>query len=470
MRKVSRPMLAGAPQYSRGASRPVARPVRRDVAIGWVVMLSILFWLIFYQNLPWSLDGFASASKSSGGGSAVNIGDRIIKVGTLAISLYLIANRWSLTRALAKNINVGAAALLVLAPLSALWSIEPTATLLRFTTLASFVLLCFAISLAGWHRQRFQQLALTPLMLILVASLVAGVLYPDRITEIGNDISQRNAWHGITHGKNEFGMMSSMALIMCANRWLAREGRTHWAIAGSIISLVCLLLSRSNTSLFATLVGVLTMVLIMRVPVIRQRHSTLVVVCIAATILLYELVIQNVLPGVNTLLAPVMSLTGKDTTFSARTIIWDVIKQHIQGAPYLGTGYGAYWLGPVPSSPSYVFLPLMYFYPTEAHNGYLDIVNDLGLVGLVCLLVFLIWYIRQALQLMPTDRSQAALYVALLFQEMVINMSESDFFSRTSTFAILLLAVTCLSRAGLEARLRAPSPGSHRQMKSAPSG
>jgi exopolysaccharide production protein ExoQ len=463
-------MTAGAPQYPRAAIRSAALPVTRDAAIGWGIVLSILFWLIFYQNLPWSLDGFTSlAVDKGGGGSTANIGDRIIKVCTIAISLYVIANRWSLTRALVKHINVGAAALLVLAPLSAVWSIDPTATLLRFTTLATIVLLCFAICLAGWHRLRFQQLALTPLMLILVASLVAGVLYPDRITEVGTDISQKNAWHGITHGKNEFGMMSSMALIMCANRWLAREGRTLWAIAGTIVALVCLLLSKSSTSLFATLVGVLTMALVMRVPVIRQRHSTFVVVSIATTILLYELAIQNVLPGVNTLLAPIMSVTGKDMTFSARTIIWNVIKQHIQGAPYLGTGYGAYWVGPVTSSPSYIFVPMMYFYPTEAHNGYLDIVNDLGLVGLMCLLVFLIWFIRQALQLMPTDRSQAALYVALLFQEMVINMSESDFFSRTSTFAILLLAVTCLSRALREARLRAP-PGSQRQMKGALSG
>jgi O-antigen ligase len=202
------------------------------------------------------------------------------------------------------------------------------------------------------------------------------------------------------------------------------------------------------------------MVLVMRVPVIKRRYSTHVVVAIAATILLYELAIQNVIPGVNTLFAPILSLTGKDATFSARTVIWNVIKQHIQAAPYLGTGYGAYWVGPFPTSPSYVFVSLMFFYPTEAHNGYLEIVNDLGLLGLLCLLVFLYWFIRQALQLMRIDRSQAALYLALLFQEMVINMSESDWFSRTNTFAVLILATTCLSRALLNVRPPSQSVGS----------
>jgi len=99
----------------------------------------------------------------------------------------------------------------------------------------------------------------------------------------------------------------------------------------------------------------------------------------------------------------------------------------------------------------------MYFYPMEAHNGYLDVINDLGFLGLIFLLIFLFWFMRQALQLMRIDRSQAALYLALLFQEMVINMSESDYFSRSSTFAILMLAITCLSRGLLEARLSAQS-------------
>ncbi len=71
---------------------------------------------------------------------------------------------------------------------------------------------------------------------------------------------------------------------------------------------------------------------------------------------------------------------------------------------------------------------LMWFYPTEAHNGYLDIVNDLGYVGLICLILFLFAYVRQSLQLLRFDRNQAVLYLALLFMEMVVNMSESDWF------------------------------------------
>jgi exopolysaccharide production protein ExoQ len=452
MRKVTGPMRAPR-QFPRAATGLVGPSSGIKRGGGWAIVLAILFWLIFYQNLPWNLDGFmGGGGPDMEGPAAGNTSDRILKVLMLVLSMYVIATRWTLTRSLARYINGGTVAFLTLAVVSALWSADSAATLLRFTSLMTIVLVCFAISLAGWHRHRLQQLTIPPLMFILIVSLMAGIIYPDRIAEIGTDISQKDAWHGITHGKNEFGMFSSMAVIVCSNRWLSRERRSYWAMAGTAVAFLCLILSRSNNSLFATIVGVLSMVLVMRVPVIRRRFSTLVAIALTAIILLYAMVIQDLLPGAHTLLSPITSLTGKDNTFSARTIIWNIVKEHIQYSPYLGTGYGAYWLGSFASSPSYIFVPLMRYYPTEAHNGYLDIVNDLGYVGLACLLLFLFWFVRQALQLMQVDRSQAALYLALLFQEMIMNMSESDFFSRTSTCAILLLASMCLSRGLFEVR------------------
>jgi exopolysaccharide production protein ExoQ len=437
------------PRVAPATTHPGRQVFAADPGGPWVIILSILFWLIFYINLPSSLDGYAGAGT---GISDSSDGNRFFKIAMIALSVFALVARWPKTRAVIGNTNVGLAGLLVLCPLSAAWSIDPSATIMRYVSLGAIVLVCFALASCGWQRRSLQQLTIPPLLFILAGSLIVGILYPDRIAEAGTDLSQKDAWHGITHGKNEFGMIAAMGVIIFANGVLARDGRVLGSLVGAAISFTCLILSRSHTSLFSAFVGVGFMVLVMWVPMVRQRFSAMVAGSMAGLIVLYQLVIQNVLPGVNTLLAPIMSLTGKDTTFSSRTIIWQVVKEHIQGAPYLGTGYGAYWVGPLQSSPSYVFVPMMNFYPTEAHNGYLDIMNDLGLVGLLFLSLFVVWYLRQGLQLMRYDRAQAALYLALLFQEMVIDMSESDFFSRTSTFAILLLASTNLSRALVELR------------------
>jgi exopolysaccharide production protein ExoQ len=450
----------GTPRNPSGANQPVGRPASRGANLAGgagLVLLGLLLWLIFYRNLPDNLGLNQVASPFTDGTAtnpdifAGNIVDRVIKVCVIAVSVYVIATRRALALALVKNINVGAIALLTLAALSAVWSIERSDTILRTITLASLVLLCFAIALAGWHPRRFQQLTVPPLMVILIASLLLGLIFPDKIIELGDDLSLKDAWHGITLTKNQFGMMASIGLIICVNRWLGREGRTAWSIAGAAVAFACLILSRSNTSLFAAMLAVLYMVVAQRVPLLKPYAAHLAV-ALAGILVLYEMVILDLLPGAHTLLAPVRGLTGKDATFSARTIIWDVVKEHIQAAPYLGSGYGAYWVGPIPSSPSFVFTWKMYFYPTEAHNGYLDIMNDLGYLGLFCLLLFLATYMRQALQLMRSDRNQAALYLALLFQQMVMNLSESEWLARDTTFTILILAIFCLSRGLRESR------------------
>jgi exopolysaccharide production protein ExoQ len=440
-------MRAPAAQRSVPANRVIGPAMRKAAGYVFLVPLIILFWFVFYQNLPESLNGMALKPFSTLGTI-----DRILKIGTIAISCAAIASQWPRARMLVKTVNPGLAAFMVLIPLSAVWSVDSAATLLRFTTLIGIVLLCLAIPLSGWDRQRLQQVVLPPVMTILVLSLLVGVFSPESVKEIGTDMSLKDAWHGITFQKNQFGLTAGLAAILCFHRLLVPGRRSLWTIAGFAIALTCLLLSRSSTSLMETIVAVVFIVLVMRVSIVKQRFSTHVVIAIFTTILVYELAVQNLIPGVHTLLSPIMQLTGKDMTFSSRSIIWDVIKEHSEAAPWLGTGYGAYWTGPYPGSPSYVFVRLMSFYPTESHNGYLEILNDLGRVGLICLLAFLVCFVWQALRLMRFDRDQAVLYLALLFQQMIDNLSESEWFSRTATCAILILVSTCLSRALMEQR------------------
>jgi len=175
------------------------------------------------------------------------------------------------------------------------------------------------------------------------------------------------------------------------------------------------------------------------------------------TLLIYALAILNLIPGMVTLMSPIAALTGKDTSLTGRTEIWWIMAEHIRLHPFLGSGYGAYWTAaPVPGTDSYEFVTRMgSFYPGSAHNGYLEILNDLGWVGLLCLIGFIITHVRQSLQLMGIDRNQGALYLALFFQQAITNLSETHWFSVLSVdFVIMTLATTALARGLLEQRLR----------------
>jgi O-antigen ligase len=147
-------------------------------------------------------------------------------------------------------------------------------------------------------------------------------------------------------------------------------------------------------------------------------------------------------PGLGLLLEPVAAATGKDLSFSGRAQIWQIVKDHIQLSPILGSGYGAYWVGPVPTSPSAIFVKLLYIYPTQSHNGYIEVTNDLGFVGLLLLLGYLVGYVRQCLSLMKIDAARAALFAAILFQQIILNLSEACWITARSASSNLMIFAT----------------------------
>jgi O-antigen ligase len=251
---------------------------------------------------------------------------------------------------------------------------------------------------------------------------------------------------------------------------LSRERKWWVAAPFTAVCLFAVLLSRSSTSLLATALSTFLMLLVMTSPPGVKRYMPYIVSVFAALVIIYALAVLNIIPGMSVLLEPITAFSGKDMTFSNRAVIWDIIKEHIALSPIVGSGYGAYWLGPIPSSPSVVFLTRMGdFYPSQSHNGYLEIVNDLGFVGLVCLLTYLYSWVSQSLQLMKLDRNQGLLFLALFFQQAITNLSESTWLAINAAFALALvmLATFCISRSLLEQRQRLPARG--RQRAVAPS-
>ena len=75
-----------------------------------------------------------------------------------------------------------------------------------------------------------------------------------------------------------------------------------------------------------------------------------------------------------------------DATFSGRTIIWEFVQQEIARKPLLGWGYESFWL--IPDSPASAAGGWVAAMP-NGHNGYYDLMLDLGYVGLGFLLVFI---------------------------------------------------------------------------------
>jgi O-antigen ligase len=406
-------------------------------------------WLLMFRVVvPGFFDYDADLDSLRNGGALYN---QVIWLLLPIIGLYLISARLSLAKQLWSNLNRWFLVLIALLGASAAWSIDSGATIRQYIHLISIVIDAVAAALIGWHARRLQNVMRPILTTILLVSLWFGMTYPD-LAITPNEWGGRGFWHGLATQKNGLAGLASLGCVFWMHAFLAKEAGFFKCLLGGGISFACLILSRGSSALMATIFcsGLLT--LLLTSPVAYRRYMPYVIGFFCTIVLLYAVAVLKVVPGLDILLTPITAFSGKDSTFSDRAIIWQTINDHIKLSPLIGSGYSAYWVGPVPTSPSYVFLGVMWFYPGNSHNGYLEIINDVGFVGLAVLLAFIFGYIRQALDLMKFDKAQAALYLGLLFEQLLTNLSESHWFAPTFDAVVIFFASAGLARGLMEHR------------------
>lgn len=415
----------------------------------------MLILQIAIMVVPQGLDYSADNSMPTSGDAL----SRFTWLFLLGGGAYLAIRYMPRTRELLRVVNPYLLGFVLLATLSVLWSIDPSVTVRRIIRVYTILLVCIGFAVAGWSARRFQVSMRTLMVVLLVASVIFCYARPDiAIHHAEGHPELMNAWHGITTGKNILGSLASLSTVLWLHGMLSKQVPPFLALAGMALSVFCLVMCRSSTSLMATVFAMWFMLMLLRSPNSLRRYMPYFVGAFATLVLVYALAVLKVVPGMDVVLTPITMLTGKDMTFTGRTDIWYVLNLHIRLHPWFGTGYGAYWVGPTPTSPSYVMLEMLYFYPTEGHNGYLDVINDLGFVGGLCLLAYFINYLRQALELMRLDRYQGGLYLTLLFRQFLADMSESHWFSVLSVdFVIMTLATVALARSLIHSRLEQAS-------------
>jgi exopolysaccharide production protein ExoQ len=421
-------------------------PDRRNSALA----AALAWFLIVILVVPQGFD-FRGEHGMPSSGDAIS---RFIWLFLQGGSALLVFRRFARAKAFAKWVNPFLWAFVGLATVSIVWSIEPGVTIKRVLRLATILLVCVAFVLTAWSEKRFQAVLRSILTWLLIASVIFVLLDPDDAIHLQSNAELKGAWHGITVGKNVLGSLASSAFLLWLHGWISKDVPPFKALCGMALAGLNLVMCRSSTSIMATTFATVFMLILLRSPGALRRYMPYLVGTFAAAILLYCLAVLRLVPALEIILTPIQALTGKDLTFSGRTAIWEVLDEHIHLNPWLGSGYGAYWVGATPTSPSFEMLTRLYFYPTEGHNGYLDVINDLGAVGGFCLLGYFVFYVRQGLALMRLERYQGGLYITMLFRGFIADMSESHWFLALSVdFVIMTLATMALARSHLQASL-----------------
>ncbi len=437
---------ASGRQLKAGGSLRIWQPDKAGTTFAAVLLWVSIIIMVVPQGLDYQgINGMPTSSDALGrftwlfllGGSALALLQRSRRVKVFA--------RW---------INPFFLCFFALAALSIAWSIDPGLTIRRVLRASTVVMVVVGFTLVGWHAKRFQNVMRPMVTAVLVSSIIFVMLDPDDSMHHAAQAELMDAWHGVTMGKNILGSFASIGVVLWLHAWLAKEARPMSAIVGVAMSVLVLVMTRSSTSVMSTAFAVMFMLILLRSPGTLRRYMPYFVGIFATLTLIYALAVLRLVPGLDFFLKPITMLTGKDLTFTGRTAIWEILNEHIHQRPLLGSGYGAYWAGATPTSPSFEMVTRLYFYPTEGHNGYLDIINDLGWVGAACLLAYFAVYVRQSLTMMRFDRYQGGLYLTLLFRGFMADMSESHWFVSLSVdFVIMALATAALGRGLLQNHL-----------------
>jgi O-antigen ligase len=111
---------------------------------------------------------------------------------------------------------------------------------------------------------------------------------------------------------------------------------------------------------------------------------------------------------------------GKDSTYSGRTELWDFMISEISNHPILGVGFQGYW---IPSRLKYKEIyDIFNWLPIQAHNGYLDILNEIGFIGIFLLVAAISNYFFNLRRIQKPHTWSIFIILAV-----ISNVSESSF-------------------------------------------
>jgi exopolysaccharide production protein ExoQ len=242
---------------------------------------------------------------------------------------------------------------------------------------------------------------------------------------------------GVTTQKNSLGILVVICGLVLLWDWFERDRKT-WRSRSKLERYSVLVLlplggyllhqSSSQTSLILLILGA-GIISAVRVPVLRQRIGALGAYTLAAALVFYAL---DSTIGIK---EDLVGSLGRDMTFTGRTDVWRELLA-LQTDPLIGTGFCSIW-----SDKSYLSrLPV--WVGASAHNGYLEMYIDGGMIGVFFLVVMLLAIAIKTNHHLKTGGNYAVVRFAFLAVMLIANYTESHF-GRMSPLGFVFL-VTAL--------------------------
>jgi exopolysaccharide production protein ExoQ len=317
--------------------------------------------------------------------------------------------------------------LLAIALLSISWSDVPGLTARRSLGLVPTTVAGLYLAIRYNFAEQIR-LLMPVLKISIVLSFIFGVLHLGRAVD-----NLRGPWYGIFTQRNSLGMIMALGILVFF-LWSLIEPEERWSAYGwTLLSLVLLLFSRSMTGFLSICLVMLFFLFLRQVRFVpHNARRAIWVALLAASLGLYYTA---------THFTAVVETFDRDVTLTGRTTIWGASLLLGIDRPWLGHGFNAFWLGD--EGPSGEIRQIAGWDVPGAHNGFLEIWLDLGLLGLA---LFLLGFVRHTWKsvkyFFEEDRwegSWAILFLIFLFS---VNLAQSALLSPNYIFWILYVTIS----------------------------
>lgn len=339
-------------------------PVR--LVVTWVLLIPLLYFSdgLWFQNrfVGYELGTYAPLAHQPTGEATVTalIAYALLLIPVSSRAMHLIP--------LLKR-NLVFVAMSCMAVVSCVWSQSAKETLEWSICLVVNTLLAFYLY------ERFQPKALIKLMLILgwsclMLSISLALFFPDYgIQALGGT----GAWKGVYGHKN---VCAIMTVSLLSGAFFESSGGVLCTVAKAIYVGLSLFLIVMTQSAAGELAAVFVLLYVIGGVILARLSSKDAVAIVPTAILLVGIALVMAMGR----FAEVMHLIGKDPTLTGRTDIWGHAARSIAKRPLFGYGYRAFWKG-LNGESANILLPARWAVG-EAHNGFLNVWLELGVVGL----------------------------------------------------------------------------------------
>jgi O-antigen ligase len=363
---------------------------------------------------------------------------RWAKHGFYAVLMLLLVVRWQSSLRVAAR-DWALCVLLALLLVSTLWSDLPVWALKR----GAVILQTSALGLYLASRFSVEQQVRTLAWVFLLTLGICAVSMPLDVAWMIPGPGQGEAFRGPLYHKNAIGRLMSLAIpvLLIQTQLSSRERRMWWLAV--VAAAVMLVLSHALSGLLVA--GMLCSVVLLH-PLARRRGRTVLLLPVLVVAL-------GALAATEGWLDPLLAALGKDPTLTGRTQIWELTLRQIAERPLLGYSIASFWqLSSVAKIGAW--------FP-NAHNGYLQLLVELGAVGFLIFAVQLITTLVRSLVLAQRRGGTALWPYCVAAYVFVYNLAEVSLMEENSIVWVAYVSASLAVRS----RGRRSTPVAREQLR-----